>query len=705
MRYHRSNLEEVEALTVTLIGGKPAYVPGQVIVKFERNFSERHVVGLAQRLGMSAIQHFDVPETMAERFDGELYQMALRPGETAEAAVRNLSGQPGVAYAEPNYVLALDAPAVTPTQAAPTNTHGDGLPDDLDPRLWGLHNQGQDGGAAGVDIGAAGAWQVATGRPNGSGPLVCVVDTGLDYDHEDLKANVWTNPGEVAGDGLDNDGNGVVDDVHGANFAYGTSDPRDDNSHGSHCAGIIGAVGNNGKGIVGVNWNATIAGAKVFDSHGMATNDALINGILYSARIGARVTSNSWGGGLFSQALHDAFQASPALHICAAGNFSSDNDVAPFYPADYDLDNIVSVAAIDRKGALAPFSNYGANSVDVAAPGVDILSTVPGGYATMSGTSMAAPHVAGVAALVLARFPNLSNDELKARLVNTSVHQDNLEGRVRSAGRVNATAAIREDSIPPAAPGDLSVAEAGASSMTLRFTATGDDGAAGRACSYEVRYARTPIVDRASWDRATVVQGLPRPQPSGTVESLRVPIPPEEEARPYFFALRVLDQVGNASPLTTASGTSVAAAVPFRDDFETDSSDWTTTGGWARVDAAGRGKVYTDSPGGAYPENCDAALTSRRISLAEVSGPRLFFSERHDTEARCDFLRVEVSEDGATWTELARYDGYGAWTDRALDLGPWEGKTIQIRFRLTSDGSMNKDGAYVDDVRISGERR
>lgn len=681
------------------------------MVKFNREMRANDIEAVADDIGLKTIHHFDVPESMATKFGGELYQFNLQRGGTVEETIKRLSGRPGVAYAEPNYEIHLNDPRPTsdPTalnaRVAAQRGTGEVIPNDMDGRLWGIRNTGQDGGTPGVDVAATHAWATTTGKPNGQGPLICIIDTGVDYTHPDLAANVWTNPKEVPNNGIDDDGNGIIDDIHGANLITKTGDPMDDNDHATHCAGTIAAVGNNAKGIVGVNWNATLAAAKFLDAQGSGSSADAVDAILYSAKIGARLNSCSWGGPAYSQALYDAFKASPALHVCAAGNDGVNADQSPSYPAAFDLDNVVSVAAIDRNGHLAKFSNYGSKSVDLAAPGVNIYSTQPGNrYRLMSGTSMAAPHVTGVAGLVLSQYPDVSNEQLKARLVDTAAPEDELVGKCVSGGRANAANALENDTTPPDTPSDLSAETAGASCFTLKFTATGDDGMLGRASVYQLRYSGQPITDKVSWDKAIEVRGLPAPSAPGTPEHLSVPISPDDQPKQYYFALRVADKLGNVSGTATTSGMSVAAAVAFKDDFETDSGYWTTNGSWALVDSSGHGKVYTDSPKGSYPGNSDTWIASKPISLAMLSNPRLLFSEKHDTEAHYDFARVEVSADGGKqWDELARYDGYANWTDHNLDLKGYEGKTIQLRFRMTSDGSIDKDGVYIDNVKIAGD--
>lgn len=306
--------------------------------------------------------------------------------------------------------------------------------------LWGLKNLKN----LGIDIQAEKAWDVTTGSKS---IIVAVVDTGVDINHPDLKSNIWTNKAELNGKpGIDDDGNGIIDDIYGYNSIDDNGNVNDGAGHGTHCAGTIGAIGNNNVGVVGVNWNVSIMPVKFLDDNGSGTSASAIKAINYATKMGARIISNSWGGGGYSVLLENAIKQSQlagALFVAAAGNATNDNDSQPFYPATYNVANIVSVAAINKKGALASFSNYGKTTVDLGAPGVDILSTYPNNsYKSLSGTSMATPHVSGVAALLLAKKPNLTISQLKERLINTGTPLKSLKNKTSSGRLLNAQQAL-----------------------------------------------------------------------------------------------------------------------------------------------------------------------------------------------------------------------------------------------------------------------
>jgi subtilisin family serine protease len=365
---------------------------------------------------------------------GEGFFSLATPGASASDVSAWAAATAAVAYVEPDYVI---------TGAAVPNDPSFG-------QLWGLSNTGQSGGLRDADIDAPEAWDVTTGSRS---VVVAVIDTGIDYRHRDLAANAWQNPGEVAGDGIDNDGNGFVDDVYGWDFANNDADPMDDQGHGTHVSGTIGAVGNNGTGVVGVSWNVSIMGLKFLGANGSGSTSGAVAAINYVTRmrrdfgINVVASNNSWGGGGFSTSLRDAIAAggrAGILFVAAAGNESQNIDTTPAYPAAYTSDAVISVAATDRSNTLASFSNYGVTGVDVAAPGVSIYSTVPGNsYATYSGTSMATPHVTGTVALMAAANPQATAAQIRTAILSTAVPVASLAGKVATGGLLNAAAAVQ----------------------------------------------------------------------------------------------------------------------------------------------------------------------------------------------------------------------------------------------------------------------
>lgn len=293
------------------------------------------------------------------------------------------------------------------------------------------------------------AWDKTTGS---TGPIVVVIDSGVQYTHPDLAANMWSNPNEIPANGVDDDSNGYVDDVHGVNTITGSGDPMDESSHGTHCAGILGAQGNNAMGIAGVAWTTKIVAVKFIDADGFGYLSDAIQAIQYATDLKQAghnivVSSNSWGGGGYSASLFSAIQQSTnagILFVAAAGNNNSDNDVYPAYPASYNLHGIISVASTNESGQRSSFSNFGATSVDIAAPGSAILSCIPtNSYATYSGTSMAAPQVSGIAVLAQAICNStLTVSQLKGVILNSGVTYPNLSGYLVTGAIANAANAV-----------------------------------------------------------------------------------------------------------------------------------------------------------------------------------------------------------------------------------------------------------------------
>lgn len=340
--------------------------------------------------------------------------------------------------------------------------YADAVPNDPDfGQLWGMNNTGQSSGTLDADIDAPEAWDLSTGS---SSVVVGVIDTGVDYRHPDLEDNIWTNPGEIPGNGTDDDGNGYIDDVHGWDFHGKTNDPMDDNGHGTHCAGIIGAKGNNGTGMVGdtgvagVCWSVSIIPLKWLDSNQTGSESDAVEAVAYATFMGVTLTSNSWNIPTNSpqlqhlkQAIDDADTAG-ILFIASAGNKGVNNDTVAHYPSNYDSPNIIAVAATTRQDQLDYLSNYGANTVDLGAPGIDIYSTIPGNlghlgnlYESMSGTSMAAAHVAGACALLKASRPTLTHTEIRDFILGSTVPIPALAGKTVTGGRLNIQNALLAD--------------------------------------------------------------------------------------------------------------------------------------------------------------------------------------------------------------------------------------------------------------------
>jgi len=361
--------------------------------------------------------------------------VTLPAGMTVEEALQQFNGADGILYAQPNYEVQI-------CSTFPDDTRFDDL--------WGMHNTGQTGGTADADIDAPEAWDISTGS---SEIVVAVIDTGVGYTHPDLAANMWVNEAEKNGTpGVDDDGNGYIDDIYGYDFCNYDGDPMDDHYHGTHCAGTIGGIGNNGEGVAGVNWNVRIMALKFLDSSGSGWSDDAIKCVEYSALMGANLSSNSWGGGPYNQGLKDAIDAAGAagmLFAAAAGNDSSNNDSSPHYPSSYDCESLIAVMATDHSDNKAGFSSWGPVSVDLGAPGVDILSCqLGGGYKYASGTSMATPHVAGACALIWSMNPAMSNNEVKDILLSTGDQIPALVGKCVSQGRLNLYQAILETKAP-----------------------------------------------------------------------------------------------------------------------------------------------------------------------------------------------------------------------------------------------------------------
>jgi subtilisin family serine protease len=416
--------EEI-ALNETRSFGRP-----EVLVKFKAGVSQRAIEQLTARF-------HDRVEDRIESVDG---LEAIDDLDNADAVdvVNEYKQLAEVEYAEPNYDIELDA---SEGPLVPVLPHDPQFNDQ-----WALANSGQRGGKEGADISATLAWATTTGSDK---VVVAVLDSGVDYTHEDLAGNMWIRPATMA-PYQDNE-LGTIDDENGFNAIDRGSDPMDENGHGTHCAGIIGAEGENNIGIAGVNWKVQIMPLKFMNAGGFGTTKDAIEAINYvidrkKAGVNVRIISASWGSTQRSRALEEVIRKAyenDILFVAAAGNATTNNDRNPHFPSSYNVPNVVSVAALDRHDQLASFSNYGVKSVAIGAPGVDILSTWLGnGYEEKSGTSMATPVVAGVAALIVAENPRMSVDELKKKLLDSTDPIVALKGKTVTGGRINAARAL-----------------------------------------------------------------------------------------------------------------------------------------------------------------------------------------------------------------------------------------------------------------------
>jgi subtilisin family serine protease len=678
---------------------QPAWVPGQLLVKYKNGGGPdvgKHGVKKAKKVfGKFKLKGKALQNANARGLD-RVYLVEL-DADDIEPALRKLAADPKVEYVQPNHLLELKAVPNDPSFAS----------------QWAM-----------TTIGAPQAWDSAT---SGSGVVVGVVDTGIATTHPDLASNIWVNPGEVAGNGLDDDDNGFVDDVHGWNFAGDNADVTDVYGHGTHIAGIIGAAGNNGAGVAGVNWTAKLAALRIGGS--IANVYAAVQAVEYANMMGFKVTSNSYGwknGGqqfLFDDVIAAA-EAAGHLFVVAAGNESQDNDVTPSYPAHYTSPNVISVTATSNSDALSVYADWGANSVDLAAPGDNILSTLTGGtYGTMTGTSMATPFVAGAAALLWTAQPSLTAAQVRDELMLTSQPLVSLHGKTVSGGRLSLANLFDGDAVAPAAVTDLAITNITHRSMTVRFTATGDDGTAGNAARYDVRVSTSPITS-ANFAAATQLIGEPMPQGRGMAEAFR--LTSLAAATTYYAAVRVLDNAANASALSNVVAfTTARVAVVFEDNMNGGARDWTIEGTngiggpalwnlgipmpWEPNGYNDKMWRYNNAP----PDNANGTydtgarnwggLISREIDLTQASESRLRFRQYLWTERHIgyDMGQVQISADGGPWTTLLSknftlYD----WASETLDLSMYDGRRIRLRFFFdTIDARENNyTGWSVDDV-------
>jgi subtilisin family serine protease len=632
--------------------------------------------------------------------------------------IRELRRQPEFHVVEPDYVATVD---VTPDDSRFLHQ-------------WSLQRSAEGG------IDAEQAWDLARGSIS---IVVGVIDTGIDYNHPDLGPNIWTNPGEIAGNGIDDDHNGYIDDVHGWDFANNDSNPMDDHFHGTHVAGTIGAATNNAAGVAGVCWNVRLMALKFLNASGSGYISDATEALHYANNRGVALTNNSWGGGSYTQSFADELGAARnagSIFIAAAGNSSSNSDYWPSYPAGYDLDNVVAVAAVDHFGSLAYFSNYGAATVDLAAPGVGILSTLPTamtsamagyglstGYGSLNGTSMAAPHVAGVCGLVKAFRPSLTYGQILNTLYAGGERLNSLSDKIATGARLNANRSLESLNgllISPFGNLIYSGPTAGPFAASPNQWLLSNPGA-------------SPVSWSASSDQAwatvSPASGTLAPgQTAVVVGNIGVSantFPPGQ----YVARISFLNTSAGKTEIRTMSlRIEGVAPMPFHDDFESGALNayWRSSGfSWP-------GSVYRNQvtaaygPQGGFHLLLDASANTSApvrnevtvaLNLQGYTGVQLQFAAKSLEDEpdgpppqpfiqSADFDGVAVSADGVNWYEIqslrtlsSEYQQFGIDLDQAIaSCGLSYSSVFKIRFNHVDNAQAPVDGIAIDNIYITG---
>lgn len=615
-----------------------------------------------------------------------------------------------VKYAEPDYIVHNQA----------------SIPSDPSfGALWGMHNTGQNNGIADADIDAPEAWTLSTGSRS---VLVAVLDSGIDLTHPDLQPNLWTNPGEIAGNGIDDDGNGYVDDVHGWDFTNDDASPQDDNGHGTHCAGTIGAVGNNAAGVAGVCWEISILPLKFLNSGGNGTTADAAEAIRYAISLGCSVSSNSWSGSDNSldvaEAVAEANEAG-MLVVAAAGNNASYVEYYPEYPAALTHPNIISVAATTWQDGLADFSNFGLVSVDLGAPGQDIYSTRPGGiYGYDSGTSMACPHVAGACALLKAFRPSLDAARIKSLILNSVDVVPALAGKTVTGGRLNLYSALL-------AADDLLL------TPTTGFVSTGPLGGPFSPASH-VYTLTNHTTSTASWTASVNKPWADLSPGQGTLaagETMTLTLTVNDAAR----ALPAGTDVASLTFQNTTTGrfqTRTAGiqinSVPVYDyNLDTDPG-WPRTGQWQHgtpLGAGGEAYGFPDPKKGATGSHVFGInlagnyastpgqpeyLTAGPFDLTGYTSTRLRFQRWLNADFQSwVYALVQISTDGTTWSTLWSNGGTpysdSSWQSVEYDIAGYADGKSQVYIRWVHQVARTDNFPYsgwnVDDIQILGTPR
>lgn len=609
----------------------------------------------------------------------------VESGAPRSATLARLSAEAGVLHVAP--VRELIAAETLPN-------------DPLFPNQWHLRNTGQSGGTPGADIRATAAWDLTTGT---SQLVVAIVDSGLELGHPDLAGRVWTNPGEIAGNGLDDDGNGFPDDVHGWNFYSNSPDVGPTFGHGTNVAGLTGAVANNSLGVAGVDWNARLMVVNIFAPSGTATDADAADGVVYACNNGAKVVNASWGSPGYSAILSDAmaYARAKGVLVCAAtGNYNFDADEHPFYPAAQSWDSLIAVSGSTNTDGWV--YNYGERAAHLSAPALSLtMARYPSTYGLGSGTSYAAPLVSGVAALVWSREPGLEAGQLKMRLLATAARPSGLAGRSVSQGRLDAWAALTADDPAPTAALDLRFHAAGANGALVEIVPPGSAMAAGEL--FQLKVSRTALDEIAFAGLADTRLG----RVSDTAGRI-VAIDGLDPLSVYWIGVRGYSRGGRPGPLAKWSFSTGPARRVFFDACDTTAAVWQAEGFVLAPGSSHSGTLaWQDSPDGNYTSGTLARLVGGPFDISALRRPRLAFYAEHFFPSRLgegDRLEVLASSDGgASWRTLRRFRATVSPPRRfalALDeLGP--ATALLVQFRLIADANtFVDDGVYLDDISI-----
>lgn len=627
--------------------------------------------------------------------------------DTVPEWVKKLSQMKGIIlYAEPDYIVS--------TLATPN-----------DPEfgtLWNLHNTGQFSSKVDADIDAPEGWAYATGSKT---VKVGILDSGMDLTHPDLQPNLWINPNEIPNNGIDDDGNGYVDDVHGWDFAYDDASPQDDHGHGSHCAGTLGAAGNNGIGITGVAWNVSLIPLKFLNSSGNGFNSDAIEALAYATDIGVTLTSNSWGGDEFSQLMMDTIEeANQAgiLMIAASGNDGLHMEMYSQYPGGYTNENIITVGATTRFDEMADFSNYGPVSVDLAAPGHEIYSAaVGGGYRFDSGTSMACPHVAGACAVLKAFKPELTGPEIRHLILKSVDVLPSLVNKTVTGGKLNLHNAILASDDVLLTPAQGFVSEGPQAGPFIPLSKDY------RITNYTTRNQTWTASFDKSWVGVSPTSGTLSP---GESMALTVTLNSQTQELPTG------DQTATLTVLNPGTSRQQKHPILLKVDplpihiytLDTDPG-WPRDGEWQFGKPQGQGATYNGYPdpkSGASGNNVLGINIAGDYAVQEgapqylTAGP-FDLSQHHSTELRFQrwfnsdyqpyvYAAVQVSSDNSTWYTVwqngSSADNENAWTRVKYDISAYADNQSQVYIRwvhhIPFSGSYPYSGMNLDDIQIMG---